>query len=96
MRIAYSERAADARESVRPDVPTTDQMVGSVAIDLAYFLWPKNTAPSVADEIGCTVRTAERYLGGQRDGLDHLIAVVVAEIMRRHGARNLKVKAKRT
>lgn len=70
-------------------------MVGSVAIDLVYFLWPKNTAAHVASKIGCEVRSAERYLGGQRDGEDHLLAVAVAEIMRRHGMRNFNV-TKRT
>jgi hypothetical protein len=72
-------------------------MVGDVLSDIASVLWPTNTAPCLADEIGkirlepCPVRTAERYLGGQRDWSSDAVAAIVSEIMRRHGMRNMKV-----
>lgn len=66
-------------------------MVGSVLADIARTLWPENTAPFLASAAGCEVRTAERYLGGQRDWSSDAMAAIVAEIMRRHGLRNVKV-----
>lgn len=70
-------------------------MVGSVLADIARTLWPENTAPGIAAACGCSVRAAERYLGGQREWSGDAIAAIVAEIMRRHGARNVKVVPKR-
>lgn len=69
-------------------------MVGSVLSDIASTLWPRNTAPNLAALVGCSVRAAERYLGGQRDWSGDAIAAIVAEILRRHSMRNVKVTAR--
>jgi hypothetical protein len=88
-----------AREITRPvgrvPIQNTDHMVESVLADIAYTLWPKNTAPEIAALCGCSVRAAERYLGGQREWSGVAIAVIVAEIMRRHAMRNFKIVPKR-
>lgn len=86
--------AVQSPEIVRPIGTATDQLVENVLADVAYALWPENTAPFLADACGCEVRSAERYLGGQRAWSGDAIAAIVAEIMRRHGARNLKVKSR--
>lgn len=69
-------------------------MVGSVLADIAATLWPKATAPNLAAAAKCEVRTAERYLGGQRDWSGDAIAAIVSEILRRHSMRNVKVTKK--
>jgi len=66
-------------------------LVGSVLSDIAERLWPTNTAANIAAECGCSVRAAERYLGGQREWSGDAIAVIVAEILKRHRMRNVKV-----
>lgn len=72
-------------------------MVGSVLKDIAEYLWAEGTAPNLAAAIGkargkpCAVRTAERYLGGQREWSGDAVAAIVAEIMHRHAMRNFKV-----
>jgi len=88
-------RVESARETVRPDDRYTDQMVGSVLSDIAYTLWPSNTAPAIASLCGCSVRAAERYLGGQREWSGDAIAAIVSEILRRHSMRNVKIIPKR-
>lgn len=83
-----------ARESVRPDDRETDQLVGSVLSEIARTLWPTNTAAHVAALVPCEVRSAERYLGGQREWSGDAVAAVVAEILKRHKMRNVKVVAR--
>lgn len=75
----------------RPSCRAPGQMAGSVLADIAKkVLWPESTAPCLAAAIGrargrpCHPRTAERYLGGQRDWSDDALGVIIAEIMRRH------------
>lgn len=70
-------------------------MVGSVLSDIASALWPANTAANIAALVGCSVRAAERYLGGQRDWSGDAIAAIVTEILRRHSMRNVKIIPKR-
>lgn len=85
---------AGATETDRPSVRSTDHLVGDVLADIASTLWPTNTAANIASEVGCTVRAAERYLGGQRDWSGDAIAAIVAEILKRHGMRNFKIAKK--
>lgn len=94
MHGTISKRASEACEIVRPDGRDTDQLVGSVLADIAYTLWPEGTAPSLAAAVKCEVRTAERYLGGQREWSGDAIAAVVSEILKRHAMRNVRVKAR--
>lgn len=81
-------------ETVRPAGRGTDQLVGSVLADIARTLWPEQTAPSLAAVTKCEVRTAERYLGGQREWSGDAIAAIVSEILKRHAMRNVKVRAR--
>lgn len=83
-------------EIVRPSGRPPDQTVAGPGIlaDISRkVLWIDATAPSLAAALGrarrkpCPIRTAERYLGGQRDWSDEALAVIIAEIMRRHLAR---------
>lgn len=87
-----------AREIPRPDgrVPKQDtgQSVASVLTDIAKTLWPANTAPHLAALCRCSVRAAERYLGGQREWSGDAIAAIVSEILRRHSMRHVKVRAR--
>lgn len=86
--------AARASEIVRPDDRATDHLVGDTLADIARTLWPEGTAPNLAAVIGCEVRTAERYLGGQREWSGDAIAAIVAEILARHKMRNVRVRAR--
>lgn len=100
MRNVSQLEVARATKTVRPDDRETDQLAGTVLKDIAYMLWPEYTAQCLADEIGkargleCDPRVAERYLGGQRDWSSDAVAVIVAEILKRHAMRNVKVKAR--
>ena len=70
-------------------------MVGDVLSEIASTLWPTNTAPHIAAAVGCSVRAAERYLGGQREWSGDALAVIVEEIAKRHRMRNVCVVARR-
>ena len=87
--------AAGTIETIRPVGRATDQMVGSVLSDIASALWPTNTAANIAAEVGCSVRAAERYLGGQREWSGDAIAIIVSEILKRHAMRNVKIVKRR-
>ena len=66
-----------------------------VLADVVELLYPApNTAAQLAAEIGCTVRNVELYMSGKQKWSGDAVAFIVAEIMRRHGARNLKIKSK--
>lgn len=95
MRSISAARAAPAIETVRQERRDTDTSVGDVLSDIAKLtLWPENTAPCLAAACGCSVRMAERYLGGHCDWSGDAIAAVVAEILKRHSMRNVKVRAR--
>lgn len=88
--VPFSEHS----ETIRPVGRHTDQMVASVLSDISHTLWPTNTAANIAALCGCSVRAAERYLGGQRDWSGDAIAIIVAEILKRHKMRNVKISAR--
>ena len=84
--------AVAATKSVRHERRETDTSVGDVLTDITkIILWPENTAPELAAACGCSVRMAERYLGGHCEWSGDAIAAVMAEILRRRGMRNVKV-----
>lgn len=96
MSLQESVSRPQSRESARPDGRLPDQMVEPFLSNLAYFLWPTNTAPELATAIQraggkCEVRSAERYLAGDRDWSGDAVAALVAEILHRHAVRNIKV-----
>lgn len=80
-----------AIKSSREVFRDTETSFGSVFSDIARVLWPELTAPNVAAACGCSVRMAEMYLAGSSAWSGDAIAAIVAEIMRRHGMRNVKV-----
>jgi hypothetical protein len=91
-----SQRAAPVSlESLRPSGREDDRLAGSVLADVAYLLWPTNTAPNLAFHVGCDVRSAERYLAGTRQWSGDAMAAIVAEILKRHSMRNVKVKTRK-
>lgn len=94
MRTSSALAVARATETDRPFVSATDQTVENVLAAVAKTLWPTNTAPNLAHEIGCEIRTAERYLEGSRAWSGDAIAILIAEIMRRHSTRNIKIKSR--
>lgn len=94
MRAHSSVAVARATETDRPGGRDTDQMVENVLADIAKALWRKNTAPNLAAVTDCEVRSAERYLEGSRDWSGDAVAAIVAEILRRHKMRNVKVIAR--
>jgi hypothetical protein len=76
----------------RTTAPESEQSFAPVIADIARMLWPPpKTAAQVAAAIGCSERAAEFYLSGDREWSGDAIAIIVAEILRRHHMRNAKV-----
>lgn len=78
-------------ETDRTDVQSDEQLFGDVLSEIATTLWPENTAACLAAEAGCSVRAVEYYFSGQRDWSGDAIAAIVAEILKRHKMRNVRV-----
>jgi hypothetical protein len=91
MRVLSTARAERASESVRTPVRRDEQSFGSILSDVARLLWPTKTAAHVAAIVGCTERAAEFYLSGQREWSGDALAAIVAEILKRHHMRNVRV-----
>lgn len=89
MREVSGAARVAAIKTVRPF--GREDEAGSVLSDIASTLWPTNTAAHIASLVGCSVRAAERYLGGQREWSGDAVAVIVAEILKRHSMRNVKI-----
>ena len=68
-----------------------EQSFGSILADVARLLWPHKTAAHVAAIVGCSERAAEFYLAGDREWSGDALAAIVAEILKRHHMRNVKV-----
>jgi hypothetical protein len=89
-------------EFERTDVPadridtdqSDEQMFVSVLADLSRMLWPKKTAANIAAVTGCSVRAAQFYLDGQRDWSGDALAAIVAEVLKRHAKRNIRVMSR--
>jgi hypothetical protein len=59
----------------------------SVLADIAILLWPDNAAANLASEVDSTPRAVEFYFAGDRKFSGDAVAAIIAEIMRRHLAR---------
>lgn len=82
-------------ETVRHAWRGTDTSDGDILSDIAKrVLWPQNTAACLAVACGCSVRQAERYLGG-REWSGDAVSAVMEEILKRRGMRNVKVTTRR-
>jgi len=81
-------------ETRRTEVRPAEQLFGSVMGDIARLLFPAKTAAHIAVLVGCGERAAEMYLAGDREWSGDAIAAIVAEVLRRHALRNVKVRAR--
>lgn len=101
MHGTWQRRVDEAQKIDRPSGLDPDHLVAPVLNEIAAALWPKNTAASLASLIvgpdgkHPAVRTIERYLEGSREWSGDAIAAIVAEILRRHSMRNVKIVPKR-
>lgn len=102
MRALSSVPISERTKFDRPPGPPTDQMVEHVLTAIAKLLWPHDTAAHVAAAITklrggekCAIRTVERYIEASREWSADGQAVIVAEILRRQGMRNVRVAARR-
>lgn len=87
------ESVPDASESGRQLRRQADTSVGDVLTDIAKrVLWPENTAAHIAAAARCSVRQAERCLGGHCDWSGDAVAAIIGEIVKRRGMRNIKIK----
>jgi hypothetical protein len=95
MHGTLQKRELEARETARQGCRSTDTSVGDVLSDIAKrTLWPENTAPNLAAACGCSVRMAERYLGGHCDWSGDAVAAVMQEILNRRKLRNVRIRAR--
>jgi len=103
MRSSSGAQRAPAIESDRQVCQANDTSVGDALADICKLvLWPDDTAAHLAAAIQratppteCSVRQAERYLGGQCDWSGAAQAVIISEILKRRGVRNVKVVPRR-
>lgn len=87
MRAISQSEVAGAIEIDRRQLRSTEESFASVIGAVARLLWPKGTAAEVAALVGCSVRNAELYLSGTQKWSGDALAVIFAEILRRHLAR---------
>ena len=89
--LALARATKTARTSER-NSKNDEHVFAPVIADIARMLWkPPKTAAQVAAAIGCSERAAEFYLAGDREWSGDAIAIIVAEILRRHSMRNFKI-----
>lgn len=82
-------------EIVRQQCRQTDVSVGDILSEIAKrILWPENTAAHLAAASSCSVRQAERFLGGHSEWSGDATAAIVAEILHRKRIRNVRVAAR--
>ena len=93
-RVSAEARAESTRIG-RSFVGHDEQLFGSVLSEVATTLWPKKTAAHIAAAANCSVRAAEFYLAGDRDWSGDAITAIVAEILKRHAMRNVKIVKRR-
>ena len=88
--------ANEGREIDRQERRPTDTSVGDVLSDICKrILWTENTAAYVAEAAKCSVRQAERFLGGHCEWSGDAVAAIISEILVRRRMRNVKVSARR-
>ena len=91
--IAVDRSTETDRTSVR-FVPSGEQSFGSILGQVARLLWPSKTAAHVAAAAGCGERAAEMYLAGDREWSGAALACIVAEVLKRHSMRSVKIVAR--
>ena len=79
-------------EISRSELRLTETDFGDALKDIVKTLYPPpNTAAQFAAELHCSVRLIELYMQGKQPWSGDAIALIVAEILRRHRMRNVKV-----
>jgi len=79
-------------ETARREIRQSEESFGSIFTDIAVMLWPPpKTAAQVAAAIGCGERNAELCIQGKQNWSGDAVAAIIAEILRRHQVRNVKV-----
>ena len=91
MRAVSSAALAPSIETDRTEIRPPEQMFGSILGDVARLLWPAKTAAHLASAAGCGERVAEMYLASYRDWSGDAVTAIMAEILRRHAIRNLRI-----
>lgn len=91
MRAVSSAARAPSTESPRTEIHLPEQSFGSILGDVARLLWPSKTAAHLAAAAGCGERAAEMYLASDRDWSGDAVAAIMAEILKRHSVRNLRI-----
>lgn len=92
MRSQYAFESSASTPIARTDLRSTEQDFGSILADVARLLWPAKTAANLAAACGCTERAAEYWLANERPFSGDAIAAIVAEVLRRHAMRNVKIQ----
>lgn len=86
---------AQSPKNVRNQLRDTETDFGDDLKEIVKTLYPPpNTAAQFAAEIHCSVRLIELYMQGKQPWSGDAIAFIVAEILRRHHMRNVRVVAK--
>jgi hypothetical protein len=91
MASALRSSRAEPTDNYRTSVQSEEQFALS---NVARLLWPLKTAAHIAAAAGCSERAAVFYLACERQWSGDAIAAIVAEILKRHSMRNVKVRAR--
>lgn len=91
MRTPLALRATKSSQTIRREFHQGEESCGFVIGDVARLLWPTKTAAHIAALAHCTERNAEFCLAGKQKWSGDAIAAIVAEILKRHSMRNVKV-----
>lgn len=85
-------KAVDSSIAIaRSEFQGDEENFGSIIADIARLLWPAKTAAHIAAAVGCSERNAEFWLSGKQKWSGDAIAAIVAEVLRRHSMRNVKI-----
>lgn len=95
MRATSAVALIRATKTARSDLRLTEESFGSIFSDIARMLWPAKTAAHAASAIGCSERNAELCLAGTQKWSGDAVAAIIAEVLKRHAMRNVKVVANR-
>ena len=85
---------APAIKTVRSGLHQDEESFGPILADIARLLWPAKTAAHIAAKVGCTERNAEFCLAGTQKWSGDAVAAIVAEVLKRHAMRNVKIKSR--
>ena len=95
MGASNAERAITSLEINRSRYQSSEESFGPIFTDIAILLCPPpKTAAKIANIIGCWERNAEACLAGAQKWSGDAVAAIIAEVLRRHAMRNVKIKSR--